>query len=76
MKKDLNVIKAFNVEVDEESIIALTKNHDYISDKLILDVINGVGVVAKDHHEVLKSRQSILSRSWGAITGSSKNIKI
>lgn len=72
MKKDLNVIKAFNVEVDEENIIALTRNHDCISDKLILDVINGVGVVAKDHHEVLKSRQSILSRSWGAITGSSK----
>lgn len=72
MKKDLNVIKAFNLEVDEENIIALTKNHDYISEKLISDVINGVGVVAKDHHEVLKSRQSKLSRSWGAITGSSK----
>lgn len=72
MKNNLSVIKAFNVEVSEENISALTKNHDYISDKLILDTINGVSVVAKDHHEVLKSRQSIVSRAWGGITGSSK----
>ena len=72
MKNDLNVIKAFGMEVSEENINSLRKNHDYISDKLILDVINGVGVVAKDHHEALKSRQSILSRTLGGITGSSK----
>jgi hypothetical protein len=72
MKNNLSVIKAFNVEVSEENISALTKNHDYISDKLILDAINGVSVVAKDHHEILKSRQSIVSRAWGGITGSSK----
>lgn len=72
MKNNLSVIKAFNVEISEENISALTKNHDYISDKLILDVINGVGIVSKDHHEILKSRQSIVSRAWGGITGSSK----
>ena len=72
MKNNLSVIKAFNVEVSEENISALTKNHDYISDKLILDAINGVSVVAKDHHEILKSRQNIVSRAWGGITGSSK----
>mgnify|MGYP003484694409 FL=1 len=72
MKNDLNVIKAFGMEVSEENINSLRKNHDYISDKLILDVINGVNVVAKDHHKVLKSRQSIVSRAWGGITGSSK----
>ena len=72
MKNNLSVIKAFNVEISEENISALTKNHDYISDKLILDVINGVNVVAKDHHKVLKSRQNIVSRAWGGITGSSK----
>ena len=72
MKNNLSVIKAFNVEIGEENISALTKNHDYISDKLILDAINGVSVVAKDHHEILKSRQNIVSRAWGGITGSSK----
>lgn len=72
MKNNVSVIKAFNVEVSEENISALTKNHDYISDKLILDAINGVSVVAKDHHEILKSRQNIVSRTWGGITGSSK----
>ena len=72
MKNDLNVIKAFGMEVSEENINSLRKNHDYISDKLILDAINGVNVVAKDHHKVLKSRQSILSRTFGGITGSSK----
>ena len=69
MKNDLNVIKAFGMEVSEENINSLRKNHDYISDKLILDVINSV---AKDHHKVLKSTQSIVSRAWGGITGSSK----
>ena len=72
MKNNLSVIKAFKVEISEENISALTKNHDYISDKLILDAINGVSVVAKDHHEILKSRQNIVSRAWGGITGSSK----
>ena len=72
MKNNLSVIKAFNVEISEENISALTKNHDYISDKLILDAINGVSVVAKDHHEILKSRQNIVSRAWGGITGNSK----
>lgn len=72
MKNDLNVIKAFGMEVSENNINNLQKNHDYISDKLILDAINGVSVVAKDHHEVLKSRQSIVGRAWGGITGSSK----
>ena len=72
MKNDLNVIKAFGMEVSEENMNSLRKNHDYISDKLILDVINSVNVVAKDHHKVLKSTQSIVSRAWGGITGSSK----
>ena len=72
MKNDLNVIKAFGMEVSEENINSLRKNNDYISDKLILSVINGVGVVAKDHHKVLKSGESIESRAWGGITGSSK----
>ena len=72
MQNDLNIIKSFSMEVSEDNINHLQKNHDYISDKLILDVINGVNVVAKDHHEVLKSRRSIVSRTWGSITGSSK----
>ncbi len=72
MKNDLNVIKAFGMEVSENNINSLRKNNDYISDKLILSVINGVGVVAKDHHKVLKSGESIESRAWGGITGSSK----
>lgn len=72
MKNNVNIIRAFNIEVNEENISDLAKNHDYISDKLILDIINGVGIVAKDHHKVLKSRQSIVSRAWGGITGSSK----
>ena len=41
MKNDLNVIKAFGMEVSENNINNLQKNHDYISDKLILDAING-----------------------------------
>ncbi len=72
MKNNLSVIRAFNLEINEENIDTSAKNHDYIGDKLILDLINGVNVVARDHHEVLKSRQSVFSRAWGNITGSSK----
>ena len=76
MKNNLSVIKAFNVEISEENISALTKNHDYISDKLILDAINGERGVAKDHHESLKSRQNIVRRAWSRITESSKGVHI
>jgi hypothetical protein len=72
MKNNLSVISAFNVEINEENIKVSTQNHDYISDKLILDLINGVNIVARDHHEVLKLRQSVFSRAWGNISGSSK----
>lgn len=49
----------------------MKQNHDYISDKLILDAINGINVVARDHN-ISKSRQNIGSRVWDSITGSSR----
>ena len=72
MSDKYKIIQAFNENINLEKIKILEKTHTYISDKLILDSINGVNVVAKDHHEVLKSRQTIVSRAFGGITGSSK----
>ena len=72
MTKDLEVIKAFHIPIDDEEIINLQKTHSYIADKLILDAVNGVNVVARDFHNINKSRQSFTNRVWDGFTGSTR----
>ncbi len=72
MSKDIKVIEAFKLPISTNEINELKVNHTYISDKLILDAINGVGVVAKDLHNVNKQRQSLIYRSLDGINGSSR----
>ena len=71
MDKKHIVVQSFSKNIDLEKIKILEKTHTYISDKLILDSINGVNVVAKDHHEVLKNKTGF-SRILGELTGNSK----
>ena len=71
MSDKYKIIQAFNENINLEKIKILEKTHTYISDKLILDSINGVNVVAKDHHEVLKNKTGF-SRILGELTGNSK----
>ena len=71
MDKKHIVVQSFAKDIDFEKIKTLEKTHTYISDKLILDSINGVNVVAKDHHEVLKNKTGF-SRILGELTGNSK----
>lgn len=72
MTRDIEVIKAFKVPIEQEELEILKKTHTYISDKLILDAVNGINVVARDFHEVSKSRQSISNRVWDGIIGASR----
>ena len=71
MDKKHIVVQSFSKNIDLEKIKTLEKTHTYISDKLILDAINGVNVVSKDHHEVLKNKTGF-SRILGELTGNSK----
>ena len=38
---------------------------------MILELVNGVNVVANDHNDILKNRQSIKNRIWDNVTGTS-----
>lgn len=69
--KQYDVINTFGKDLDIEKIKSLENNHPYISDKLILDLVNGVDVVARNHHETLKNREGF-NRFFGALTGNSK----
>lgn len=72
MSNNFDVIRAFNIPVEDETIKQIQETHSYISDKLILDAVNGVNVVARDFHEVNKSRQSVFQRATDALFGDSK----
>ncbi len=72
MSNNFDVIRAFNIPVEAETINQIQETHRYISDKLILDAVNGVNVVARDFHEVNKSRQSFPERMLDNIFGCSK----
>ena len=67
-----DVVKALDIPIDQEEIEFLQGTHAYISDKLILDAVNGVNVVARRHHKTSLSRQSGFNRLWDGITGRSK----
>ncbi|MCG3688800.1 hypothetical protein [Aliarcobacter butzleri] len=71
MENKYVVLKAFDNYIKVENIEKISENHNYISDKLILDLVNGVNVVARDHHNILKNRSGF-SGVFGVITGSSK----
>lgn len=72
MSKKYEIVQKFNIPVECETLEQIEETHSYISDKLILDAVNGVHVVARDLHEVSKSRQSVLSRTIDGIFGNSK----
>lgn len=72
MNKKLEITKAFNLPVEIDTLEEMKETHTYISDKLILDVVNGVNVVARDFNEKNKSRQSFLPRTVDSIFGSTR----
>ncbi|WP_060826678.1 hypothetical protein [Sulfurospirillum cavolei] len=72
MSKKYKIVQAFNLPVEYETLEQIEETHNYISDKLILDAVNGVNVVARDLHEVSKLRQSWLQRTTDTLFGNSK----
>ena len=66
------LIKKMSLEIDEKEFKELEKNHPYISEKLILDLVNGVGVVAKDLNDSAKGKEKGISRLWDSVYGNAK----
>lgn len=72
MDKELQVLNKFGYELSTEEFENLKKNHPYIGEKLILDLVNGVGVVAKDLNDTSKSKEKGFSRLTDSLFGNSK----
>lgn len=59
-------------DITEEELEQLNKRHTYIDEKLILDLVNGVGVVAKDLNDSAKGKEKGISRVWDSVSGNAK----
>jgi hypothetical protein len=64
------VTKVF--DISKEELEELNKRHTYINEKLILDLVNGVGVVAKDLNDSAKGKEKGISRLWDSASGNVK----
>ncbi|SFV55693.1 hypothetical protein MNB_SV-3-134 [hydrothermal vent metagenome] len=64
------ITKAYGITEEESE--QLTKRHTYIDEKLILDLVNGVGVVAKDLNDSAKGKEKGISRVWDSVSGNAK----
>jgi uncharacterized protein YlaN (UPF0358 family) len=72
MPKELKILNQFGYELTQEEFTQLKKKHPYIGEKIILDLINGVGVVAKDLNKTSKLKEKIFPRIWDSVSGNSK----
>lgn len=59
-------------DITEEELEILKNRHTYINEKLMLDLVNGVGTVAKDLNNSAKSKEKGVLRLWDSISGNAK----
>ena len=72
MTKELNTLNKAGYALTADEFDNMQSKHPYIGEKLILDLVNGVGVVAKDLNDASKSKEKGFSRIWDGLSGSSK----
>lgn len=70
MSHNQTISKVFNIT--QEELGELNRRHSYIDEKLILDLVNGVGVVATDLNNSAKNKEKGIPRLWDSISGNSK----
>ena len=58
----IRILENLDIGIKRDELNYLNKNHHYIADRMILELVNGVNVVANDHNDILKNRQSIKNR--------------
>ncbi len=72
MTSEINTLNKAGYELTADEFDNMQSKHPYIGEKLILDLVNGVGVVAKDLNDSSKSKEKGFSRIWDGLSGSSK----
>lgn len=72
MNKDFEIIQAFDLPINSNDLDILKETHCYISDKLILDAINGINVVSKDLNSVSKTKEAFIGRTIDNFSGNAK----
>ncbi|KIM12875.1 MAG: hypothetical protein KU38_03530 [Sulfurovum sp. FS08-3] len=66
------VIKQLEIDISREDFESIDKNHPHITEKLIVDAINGVKVVANDLNETARTKEKGVGRIWDSVSGSAK----
>lgn len=72
MSSELEVLNQTGYEISIEDFDMLKEKHTYIGEKLILDLVNGVQVVARDHNNVVKGKEKGFGRLWDGLSGDAK----
>lgn len=72
MSSDFEVIEKLGYGFTADEFDDLQRNHPYITEKLILDAINGINVVARDLNDTSKGQEKGLRRIWDSVSGTSK----
>ncbi len=72
MISEIEVLNLAEYDITPEYFTKLKERHPYIGEKLILDLVNGINVVARDLNNSAKGKEKGLSRVWDRISGSSK----
>ena len=66
------LMKKMDFDITKDEFKTLEKNHTYIGEKLILDLVNGVNVVAKDLNDSAKGKEKGVSRVLDGLFGNGK----
>jgi hypothetical protein len=72
MMDKIEVLSIFATEFDEDKFESLAKKHTHIGEKLVLDLVNGVGVVAKKWNKDAKSKETGFARLWDGLSSDAK----
>ncbi len=66
------IVEKIGIGISKEEYRKLIQNHPFIGEKLILDLVNGVGVVAKDLNDSARDKEKGIARVWDTISGNEK----
>lgn len=48
----IRILENLDIGIKRDELNYLNKNHHYIADRMILELVNGVNVVANDHNDI------------------------
>ena len=72
MISNYEIIEIAGTGLSKEEYENIEKKHTYITEKTILDLVNGVGVVARDLNDKAIQKEKGFARVWDAISGNAK----